>query len=158
MMQFGLEMLKTVLNSQQQQQDYRGFIERFNTGHPADGYTNEEAFARYREIARPAPTEVYQQSAEETFARMSPQEREDFGRFLELRARQNGVNMAGSMGGGLDFTNPNTMASMVTMLHEQGVFSQLLGGQAGEMLSNPLARAALAGIAATVAQKVLAGR
>jgi hypothetical protein len=42
---------------------------------------------RYQKVAESAPEDVYQQSAEESFARLSPQERKEFFQFLQERAQ-----------------------------------------------------------------------
>ena len=57
--------------------------------------------------------------------------------------------------------NPGELAEMTTSLREQqpSIFEQLLGkGGTGGALDNPIAKVALAGIAAMAAQRILGGR
>jgi hypothetical protein len=62
----------------QQRQEYEDFVNRYQQGHPSEGYSEEEVMQRYQKVASNVPEDVYEQSAEGAFARLSPQERKEF--------------------------------------------------------------------------------
>ncbi|HEX8036628.1 MAG TPA: hypothetical protein VF510_22410 [Ktedonobacterales bacterium] len=139
----------------QQQQDIQNFVQRFEQGPITEGYSDQEALDRYGQVAAPLPPQQYQQAAYQAFNRMSPEERSQFGQYLQQQAQQQGVPFPGQGG---NYTDPNYLSQITTQVHQQpGLLRQLLGGSAsggspmggaGRLLSNPLAKAALAGIAA----------
>ncbi len=213
----------------QQQQDFQDFINRYEQGPPSEGYSDQEVMSRYQQVAPHITPEVYQQSAQEAFSRMSPQERAQFGQYLQQQARTQNVNFPDLNRDGVDdrLQDPGYMAQVASRMHQQqpGLLGQLLGGASGgssggaqnqavlqaiqirnayeadkntptdqwlrargmtqaqldaalalasragsqgaegmtggnavQMLNNPLAKAALAGIAAMAAKRMLSGR
>ena len=119
---------------------------------------------------------MYQQSAEEAFARMSPQDRVQFAQMMQQRA--------GGQFGGFQTDDPRDLARMTSRFRQQGgqqggggfdlgdlfgfgggagggagghLGASRGGGGMGDMMSNPLAKAALGGIAA-MAMKRMMGR
>src|SRR5262245_31597649 len=125
------DVLKGLLGGEQQQ-DYQDFVNRYSQGHPAEGYSDQEAVARYQQVAAQAPPELYQQSAEDAFARLSPEERAEFAQFLQQRAQQQGVNVPGLAPASdpAQFQDPRVLAQAATQLHQQqpDLLTQLLGG------------------------------
>jgi hypothetical protein len=123
---------------------------------------------------------MWQESAQESFSRLTPQQRMELGRYLQQGAQQRGVNFPDMNHDGIDdrMQDPRYLAQMAGQVRQQqpGLFSQLLGGamgggqmgggqmgggqmgDIGQMLNNPIAKAALAGIAATAAKRMLSGR
>src|SRR5437899_434268 len=79
----------------QQQQDIQNFVQRFEQGPITEGYSDQEALDRYSQVAAPLPPQQYQQAAYQAFNRMSPEERSQFGQYLEQQARQQGVPFPG---------------------------------------------------------------
>jgi hypothetical protein len=75
----------------QQRQEAEDFFNRYQQGHPAEGYSEEEVMQHYQTVTGSVPDEVYEQSAEESFARLSPQERKEFFQFLRQKAQQQQV-------------------------------------------------------------------
>jgi hypothetical protein len=75
----------------QQRQEAEDFVNRYQQGHPAEGYSEEEVMQRYQTVTGSVPDDIYEQSAEEAFARLSPQERKEFFQFLRQRAQQQQV-------------------------------------------------------------------
>ena len=154
--------LQNLLGGGQQRQEYQDYVNRYDQGHPSQGYSNQEVADRYQQVARQLPPDVYQQSAEEAFNRMSPQERQEFGRYLQQRAQQQGMSFPDMNQDGVDdrLQDPRELARMTTRMHEQqpDMLSQLLGGKSGTALDNPMVKAAAAGIAAMAARKILTGR
>ena len=167
-----------------QQQEYQDFVNRYDQGAPYEGITGQEALNRYQQIAPQLPPDVYQQSAQEAFSRMSPQERMQLGQYLMQGAQQQGINFPDMNRDGIDdrMQDPNYLAQMAGQMHQQqpGLMSQILGGgggggmmgggnqmggggqmgggNIGNMLDNPIAKAALAGVAAMAAKRFLSQR
>jgi hypothetical protein len=161
-MQSGLDILKNMLGNPQQKQDYQDFIRRYDQGHPSEGYSDQEALQRYRDVTNQLPADQYQQSAEEAFSRLSPQERSEFGNWLRSRAQQQNVPFPDVDRNGQDdrLQDPRELARATTQMREQDpdMLTKVLTGKTGTALDNPLARAALAGVAAMAAKRILTGR
>jgi hypothetical protein len=138
------------------------FVNRYQQGHPSEGYSEEEVMQRYQNVASNIPEDVYQQSAEESFARLSPQERKEFFQFLRQRAQQQvaqGFTDFNQEGGDDRYQDPHELAQLTTRMRQQqpGLLEKLLGGDGGGqgMLSNPLVKSALAGITAMAMRKIM---
>ncbi len=114
---------------------------------------------------------------------MAPQQRMELGRYLMQGAQQQGYAFPDVNRDGIDdrMQDPRYLAQVAGQMRQQqpGLFSQLLGGamgggtmgggsglmggggaggNLGQMLNNPIAKAALAGIAATAMQRMMSGR
>ena len=145
----------------QQRQESEDFFNRYQQGHPGEGYSEEEVMQQYQKVAGSAPDDVYQQSAEESFARLSPQERKEFFQFLRQRAQQQQVaqDFTDFNQDGVDdrYQDPHELAQLTTRMRQQqpGFLEQLLVGGGQGMLGNPLAKGALAGIAAMAMLKTM---
>jgi hypothetical protein len=87
------------------------------------------------------------QAAQEAFARMSPQEREEFARYISQQAQQQHLN-APEFPQETDyrrFQDPAYLARATSDVRQKdpGLFDQLFGGgdqREGSILSNPIAR------------------
>jgi len=162
----GLDFLQNLLGGGQQRQDYHDFVNRYDQGPPHEGYSNQEVLNRYNQVAPQLPPDVYQQSAQEAFTRMSPQERQEFARYLQQRSQQQGLNFPDFNQDGIDdrYQDPQKLAQVTARMEQQqpGILGQLLGGGsgggAGSMLDNPLAKAALAGVTAMAVKRMMGGR
>ena len=64
------------------------FIKRYQQG--PQRISEQEATDRYRQVASQLPPDDYLQAAKEAFARMSPEERVQFGRYLGQEAQRQG--------------------------------------------------------------------
>ena len=170
----------------ERQQEYRGFTERYDQGPPYERISDEEAANRYDEVAPHLSEEDYRLSAQEAFERMSPEEREEFGRLLREQYQQEGQgDVPGRAAKEEDLGNPDFLAQLMSRMHHQqpdvvgslmkGMLGSggggLVGGMLGSgmtggggasggggMMGNPAAKAALAGIAATAAKRFMGGR
>ena len=162
-------LLDDLLGGGQQRQDYHDFVNRYDQGAPWTGISDREAVSRYQQVATRLPPDMYQQSAEEAFGRMAPQERMEFARHLQQRSRQQGVDFPDFNQDGIDdrYQDPRTLAQVTSRMEQQqpGMLGQLLGGGRGggsggaaDMLDNPLAKAALAGVTAMAVKKMMGGR
>jgi hypothetical protein len=155
--------LDDLLGGGKRQQDYSDFVRRYDQGHPAEGYSDQEVVDRYRDVAHAVPRDEYAQAALDALARLSPEERAGFARMLQQRAEAKGVPLSGDV-----TSNPRDLSQILTNIHETpGRLRDLFGaggGEAGQrqtgggmadMLSSPLAKAALAGIAAMVVKRAM---
>ncbi len=177
-----MDLLSGILGGQQQQDEFSEFTNRYEQGAPWDGISDDEAYNRYQQVAPQLPPDVYQRSAQESFSRLSPQQRMELGRHIQQRAPQYGVNFPDLNQDGQDdrLQDPGFLAQMTGRIHQQqpGLLGQILGGGGGGglggalggalggggggggggMLSNPIAKAALGGIAAMAVKNMMGGR
>jgi hypothetical protein len=158
-------LLQGLLGSQREEFD--DFVNRYDQGAPWDGISQEEAVSRYQQVATQVPPDVYEQSAEEAFSRLSPQQRMQLGQYLRQQGRQRNLGIPDFDQDGIDdrFQDPRQLARMTSQMDQRqpGMLGQLLGasggmGGQGGMLENPIAKAALAGIAAMAVKRMAGGR
>jgi hypothetical protein len=109
------------------------------------------------------PPDQYAQAAQEALSKLSPEDRAEFLKMLQERAAARGVMLPGKVA-----SDPKDLGKVLTDLHEKpGQLRDILGpgdgqlqGQAsgsnpiGDMLSSPMAKAVLAGIAAMVVKRM----
>lgn len=177
-----MDMLQNILGGGQRQQ-FQDFANRYQQGSPFDGISDQEALQNYQQVAPHLSPQQWQESAQESFARLSPQQRMELGRYLQQGAQQQGYSFPDMNHDGIDdrTQDPRYLAQMAGQMRQQqpGLFSQLLGsalggggmgggsgmlggggagGNVGQLLNNPIAKAALAGIAATAMQRMMSGR
>ena len=159
-------LLDALLGSGQGQEDQQEFLRRFEQGPPWEGYTDQEVLKRYGTVAGQASEQEYRQAASEAFARMTPEQRVQFGQLLQQRAREQRVNVGDLQQCDIkDFQDAQRLAGVTSRVHEQpGLLRSILGGsgeaqgQQSGLLGSPLAKAALAGIAAMAIKQVLGAR
>ena len=110
---------------------------------------------------------MYQESAQEAFSRLTPQQRLQLGQHLQQQTRQQGYNIPDLNRDGIDdrLQDPAYLARATGQLQQQqpGILGDLLGGGGSSgggqgMLQSPVAKAALAGIAAVAVKKMMSGR
>ncbi len=160
-------ILDELLGGGQRQRDFKDFVNRYEQGHPSEGYSDQEVVERYRDVAHAVPPDQYAQAAQEALARLSPEERAAFVKMLQERAQTRGTALPPQVG-----ADPRDLGQVLTDLHQKpGQLRDILGGgsapdQSGgsggssaltNMLASPLAKAALAGIAAMVVKRVMQG-
>ena len=174
-----MDLLQNIFGGGQQRQQYQDFVNRYDQGAPWDGISDDEAVANYRQVAPHLSPQQYQESAQEAFARLTPQQRMQLGQFMAQQSRQQGHTFPDFNGDGLDdrYQDPRYLAQAAGHMQQQqpGLLEQMLGGalgggmgatsarqagggNIGGMLNHPIAKAALAGIAATAAKQMLSGR
>lgn len=159
-----MNFLETLLGGGQQADDYRDFVNRYEQGSPHEGYSDEEVANRYNQVSRQIPQDVYQDSAYDAFNRMSPQERMQFGQHMQQQSRQQNYDFPDFNQDGIDdrFQDPNYLAQATSRIHQQqpDMLGQLLGavgGGGGGVMNNPLAKGAMAGIAAMALKRMMSG-
>ncbi len=170
----GMDMLSQMLGGGQRRQEYQDFVNRYDQGAPWDGVSDQEAYDRYQQVAPQLSPEMYQQSAQEAFSRMTPQQRLQLGQHLQQQSRQQGYNIPDFNQDGIDdrLQDPSFLAQATGRLNQQqpGILGQILGGGGGGgqgmlgggggqgMLESPIAKAALAGIAAMAVKNMMGNR
>lgn len=97
------------------------FINRFEQGPIDQGYSQEEAQQHFNQVSQHADPETMQRAAEQTFSRMSPQERQQFAQLMQQQA--------GGQGGSFS-DDPRQMAGMVGRMQKEnpGGLATLFGG------------------------------
>ena len=155
-------LLDNLIQGGPKRQEYEDFVNRYDQGPPHEGYDEDEAMRRHDEVAQEVSSEDYELSAREAFSRLSPEERVGFGRLLRQQARERGT-VGDAFGDDDDderFRDPDSVARVTSRLHREqpNVLGQLLGGGGGGglggALGNPVAKAAVAGIAAMAAKRM----
>src|SRR5918911_5490469 len=114
-----MNILQDLLGGQKQQ-DYQDFVNRYDQGHPSEGYSDQEVLDRYRQVAPQLSPEQYQQVAMASLNRLSPQERMQFGQYLMQQAQQQGMRVPGMPQGGTgDYENSHYLAQQMAQMHQQ---------------------------------------
>jgi hypothetical protein len=159
-------ILDDLLGGGQLQKEYKDFVNRYEQGDPSEGYSDQEVLKRYGEVSHEVPPDQYAQAAQEALRKLSPEERAEFLKMLQERAAARGVKLPGKVA-----SDPKDLGEVLTDLHEKpGQLRDILGGGDSQpqeqapgsnpltdMLSSPLAKAVLAGIAAVVVKRMTGG-
>jgi len=160
-----MSFLENLMGGGQQRQEFQDFAGRYDQGHPAEGYDDNEVVNRYQQVSQQLSPQDYQQASQQSFERMSPQERMQFGQYMQQHAQQQGYQDPAWGENDNQYQDPGYLSQVTGRMHQQqpGMLGQLLGGGGGggggaSMLSNPLAKAALAGVAAMGVRKLMSGR
>ncbi len=159
------------------------FINRYDQGAPSEGISDEEALQNYQSVAERLSPQELEDSAAEAYERMSPDERREMAQFLNDRSNvqfdqvpndprglarmtsqvqtQQPDGIAGLLGGMMGGGNGGGAGGMLSGLmggNDDRDRQQQGGGGSGgmgDMLNNPIARAALGGIAAVAMRKMI---
>ncbi len=154
-------LMDTIMGGGQQASELQGFVQRYEQGAPSEGYSDQEVVNRYQQVAPQLQQDQYVQAAEQAFNRLSPQQRQEFGQLLQQQAQSQGVGLPMQPQNQQQFQEPGFLAQMTGQLHQQqpGLLGQLLGGNSGggSLLSSPVAKAALAGVAAMAVKNMMGG-
>jgi len=163
-----MNLLEMLMGNSQTREGFEDFLNRFEDGPPSEGYGDQEVLDRYGEVAHKVSPSDYEQAARDAFGRLSQADREEFGQLLAGRAQSKRLDLPGlTPAQGQGFGNLDWLANITSQLHQQpGLLRDLLGGLAGGresgssggILSSPIAKAALAGIAAMLVKRMLGGR
>ena len=159
-------ILDDLLAGGQLQKQYKDFVDRYEQGDPSQGYSDKEVLERYGEVSHAVPPDQYAQAAQEALSKLSPEERAAFVKMLQERAAARGVTLPGRVA-----PDPQDLGQVLTDLHEKpGQLRDILGPGSAQpqeqasgsspitdMLSSPMAKAVLAGIAAMVVKRVMQG-
>jgi hypothetical protein len=152
-------ILDELLAGGQRQKDYSDFVDRYQQGHPSQGYSDQEVLKRYGEVSHAVPPDQYAQAAQEALSKLSPEERAAFVKMLQDRAAARGVTLPGKVA-----PEPKDLGQVLTDLHKKpGQLRDMLQPQQQasgsspitDILASPMAKAVLAGIAAMVVKRVV---
>ena len=160
-------MLDELLAGGQRQKEYGDFVKRYEQGDPSEGYSDQEVLKRYGEVSHAVSPDQYAQAAQEALSKLSPEERAAFVKMLQDRAASRGVMLPRNVA-----PEPKDLGQVLTDLHEKpGQLRDMLGGGAvgpqeqasgsspiTDILTSPMAKAVLAGIAAMVVKNVMRPR
>jgi hypothetical protein len=162
-------LLDGLLSNPQAQQELQSYVQRYQQGPPHEGYSDQEVLQRYQQVAPQLPAQDFQKAAEQAFNNMPPEQRTQFGQYVQQQLQAQGVSTQGfGQSGAQKYQDAGYLAQQTTQLHQQqpGLLGQLLGGGGnsggggggGGLLANPAAKAALAGIAAMAISNAMGGR
>ena len=157
-------ILDELLGGGQSQKEYTDFVDRYERGKPSEGYSDKEVLQRYGDVSHAVPPDQYAKAAQEALSKLSPEDREEFLKMLQERAAARGVKLPGKVA-----SDPKDLGKVLTDLHEKpGQLRDILGPGDGQpqdqaqgsnpitdMLSSPMAKAVLAGIAAIVVKRMM---
>jgi hypothetical protein len=149
------------------QKEYKDFVDRYEQGHPSEGYSDQEVLKRYGEVSHAVQPDQYARAAQEALGQLSPEERAAFVKMLQERAAARGVTLPGRVA-----PDPKDVGQVLTDLHKKpGQLRDMLGGSPAQtqaqasgsnpiidILTSPQAKAVLAGIAAMVVKNVMRPR
>ena len=120
-----------------------------------DQVPDDQVHAQYRQVAAQLPQDQYVAAARDAFEHMSPQEREQFARELESKAQDHGLNVPTTQNVSSD---PGSLATAVGDVHAQQPNAMQQMFAPGGMFSSPIAKAALLGVTAMAAQRLMGSR
>jgi len=157
-------ILDELLAGGQRQKEYGDFVKRYEQGDPSEGYSDQEVLNRYGEVSHAVSPDQYAQAAQEALSKLSPEERAAFVKMLQDRAAARGVTLPRQVA-----PEPKELGQVLTDLHgKPGQLRDMLGGGAAQpqeqasgsspitdILTSPMAKAELAGIAAMVVKRVM---
>ena len=134
----------------------RDVVGRYEQGPPHEGYDDDEVVRNYRSVAGRLAPEEYEEAAAEAFGRMPPEHRRE----LRQRLRERGGSRYAP-----ERDDPRQLARAAARYRREdpdaGDLSSLFGlgggggGGLGDLMGNPVAKAAMAGVAAIAIKKVL---
>ena len=154
-------ILDELLTGGQRQNEYKDFVNRYEQGAPSEGYSDQEVLKRYGEVSHAVSPDQYAQAAQEALSKLSPEDRAAFVKMLQDRAAESGVTLPRNVA-----PEPKELGQVLTDLHKKpGQLRDMLGADAiqqasasspiTDILSSPMAKAVLAGIAAIVVKRIV---
>ena len=156
-------MFDELLGGGQRFKEYSDFVDRYEQGAPSEGYSDQEVLKRYGEVSHAVTPDQYAQAAQEALSKLSPEERAAFVKMLQDRAAARGITLPVQVP-----EEPKDLGQVITDLHRKpGQLREMLGGDTDQLqqgsgtnpiiaiLSSPMAKALLAGIAATVVKRAM---
>ena len=103
-------ILDELLAGGQRQKEYSDFVDRYEQGHPSQGYSDQEVLKLYGEVSHAVPSDHYAQAAQEALSKLSPRAsgvRED----ASGPSRGAWLNAAGKGGARTEGTGPSAHRS-----------------------------------------------
>ena len=129
-------------------------LDKFNSGQHSQ-VPDSQVQESYGQVAAQMPQDQYVQAARDAFEKLTPEQREQFATDLQQQAQQRGLNVPAAQNAASD---PGTLASAVGQVHadQPNLLQQMFAP--GGVFSNPAAKAALLGITAMAAQRLMGSR
>jgi hypothetical protein len=129
-----------------------GMVKQFDQGQHAS-VPDDQVHQGYRDVTSQVSPADYQQSAEQAFAKLSPEERAQFAEFLRQKAAEHGVSTA-ALDGSPQAPTPGALATATTAVHQQdpNLLQQMFAP--GGTFSSPVAKMVLLGITAFAAKRL----
>jgi hypothetical protein len=137
-------LLQDLLSGGRRRDDYQDFLNRYERGEPWDGISDREAVDRYREFANDMDDDEYMEAAQESFSRLTPEQRRQFARYIQSQGRQRDLGFTDRDFDERDdrYQDPRYLAQMTRQAQRRdpNMFEQMFGGSGqGSMLDNPIA-------------------
>ena len=161
-------LLEDLMGSSKDREEYQGYVDRYEKGPAWEGYSDQEVLDRYDSVAHKVSPQEYEQAARDSYNRLSPEERAEFSRYLEERARSRHIQIPDrKIGPEEDMGDVDWLSQITGQIHQQpGTLRDMLGPETkesgpqapglGGLFTSPLAKAALAGIGALLFKRLLA--
>jgi hypothetical protein len=126
-------------------------VTKFNQGQHEE-VPDGDVHQTYSQVAAQLPQDQYVQAARDAFEKLTPEQREQLAQELQARAQQQGINLPSTQSVSSD---PGSLATAVSDVHAQqpNMLQQLFAP--GGVFSSPVAKAALLGITAMAAQRLM---
>ena len=105
-------ILDELLAGGQRQKEYGEFVDRYEQGHPSQGYSDQEVLKRYGEVSHAVSPDQYAQAAQQAVSKLSPEERAMFAKMLQDQAAARGVTLPGKLA-----PEPTEPGQVLTDLH-----------------------------------------
>ena len=120
--------------------------------------SHQDAFDAYRNAVQQAPPDVVEQAHEQAFSQLPMQQRQQVVQQFQQAANDPQQPFSYGFSGGPQDYDPQTMGRMMAQAQRQqpDLLQQVLWP--GGALSNPMAKAALAGAVALAAQRMMGSR
>ena len=117
-----------------------------------DQVPDDQVQQTYGQVVSRLPQDQYLQAARDAFDKLTPQQRQQLAQELQARAQQEGINVPSTQTVSSD---PGSLATAVSDVHAQqpNLLRQLFAP--GGVFSSPIAKAALLGITAMAAQRLM---
>lgn len=152
-----MEMLDSLLEDVGKER-FEDFARRWERGAPWDALQDEETIAFYDRVVDEIGPAQFEEAALATVERLSPTERRQLVAEMQASARREDLNYPGVHDEGVE--EPRALAGLLARMHgeRRGMIRQLLAASeatpaTGGILSSPVARATLSGIAVMAVRK-----
>jgi hypothetical protein len=134
--------------------DLENMVTNFNQGQH-DQVPDQQLQDAHSQVAAQLPQDQYVQAARDAFQKLTPEQRDALAKELQTQAQQQGITVPSAQTVSSD---PGSLANAVGDITAQGpnVLQQMFAP--GGLFSSPIAKAALLGITAMAAQRLMPAR
>jgi hypothetical protein len=134
--------------------DIQSMLSKFTQGQH-DQVPDDQVRNTYSQVAPQLSQDQYVQAARDAFEKLSPEQRDQLAREIQTRAQQQGITIPATQSVSSD---PGSLAQATGDVHAQqpNLLQQMFAP--GGTFSSPVAKAALLGITAMAAQRLMGGR